>query len=166
MSILLLLLIVIVNKPNHNQYIVLIDTDSETISNKINCTYQQLNNHYNHADSSLAHFHNQQNVLHFVVQDQALQIKEEYLECALFQLYENHLGSVIIIPINSLKGFSQNISDLLLKITEKFDIIFYIAQHPMNNSNIQNNEKISYVRREKQISSSELSVRLGIETIL
>lgn len=53
-----MLLIVIVNKSNSNSYIVLIDTDSETTSNKINCTNQELNHHYNHADSSLAHFHN------------------------------------------------------------------------------------------------------------
>ncbi|CAD8156330.1 unnamed protein product [Paramecium octaurelia] len=159
-------LFIIVNKPNQNQYIVLIDTDSETASNKINCTYQQLNELYNHADSSLALFQDPQNVVHFVVQDRALQIKEEYLECALFQLHESHLGSVIIIPINSVKGFSQKITEILEKISEKYEILIYIAQHPMNDSSNQINEKITLVGREKMISSSELSVRLGIKTIL
>ncbi|CAK71828.1 unnamed protein product (macronuclear) [Paramecium tetraurelia] len=166
MTILLSLFIIIANKPNQNQYIVLIDTDSETASKKINCTYQQLNGHYNHADSSLALFHNPQNVVHIVVQDQTLQIKEEYLECALFQLHENHLGSVIVIPINSVQGFSQKITGMLQVISEKYEILIYIAQHPMNYSSNQINEKITSVRREELVSSSELSVRLGIRTIL
>ncbi|CAD8074108.1 unnamed protein product [Paramecium sonneborni] len=166
MSILILMLISLANKHNYNQYLVLIDTDSETISNKINCTNQIINNHYNHADSSLAYFQQPQKVLHFVVQDSSLQIKEEYLQCALLQLFENHLGSVIAIPLNSLKGFSQNILDHINMISEKYDILFYIAQHPLNESYPQSNAKIIYVKREKQFSSSELAVLFAIKTIL
>ncbi|KAM3142332.1 hypothetical protein pb186bvf_005489 [Paramecium bursaria] len=103
-NLLIFIIIKIVGHKIYSKYrIALIDTDCETIVNKINCTEENLKNIYNHADETIGNLNNK-NIQLYVVGNRI--IKQSSILRALNMIHP-YQYLVLAIMVDSLERDPQ-----------------------------------------------------------